>query len=139
MAIAANVLQGAGTHLDHVLLTLGNLWRIYDAAPDQSVRTCVHDSLEKRWRVADQEVFILAVFFNPWIRSTAFRQQHLMKTDLARIAMRVYARVMGKETSGAHFWQACNRYYDKTGRFTDARMSLQEWKHLANDQVFLCP
>jgi hypothetical protein len=62
LAIATNITQAPHTRLDHVLLTLGNLYRIYSTLEfDDEVCTAILASLEK-WRAkADQGVFILAV------------------------------------------------------------------------------
>ena len=69
LAIAANVAQASHTRLDHVLLMLGNLVRIFsqNLEFDEDLRLGVLASLEKRWKKADQDVFITAMFLNPFI------------------------------------------------------------------------
>jgi len=60
LAIAKNVTQANYTRLDHVLLTLRNLYETYSMMTlEQPIRDAVIDSLEKRWAAADQDVFIL--------------------------------------------------------------------------------
>jgi hypothetical protein len=87
LAIAANITQAPHTHLDHVLLTLGNLYRIYSNLEfDVEVRTAILASLEKRWAKADQEVFILAVFLNPYIRHCCFSHSALTDADIYNMA-----------------------------------------------------
>ncbi|KAJ6625371.1 hypothetical protein B0H10DRAFT_2430458 [Mycena sp. CBHHK59/15] len=73
LAIAAKCMQAPDAGLDQVLLMLGNLYQIYGSPEINSrVRTCVQKSLEKRWLPMEQEVFIIAVYLNPYIRRTAF-------------------------------------------------------------------
>jgi len=69
LAIANNVTQSTSTHINHVALTLGNLYQIYNNA-DLEGPLCdwVLWSLSKRWKAADQDVFILSVVLHPWIR-----------------------------------------------------------------------
>ena len=78
-------------HLDHVLLTLRNLYCIYSTLEfDVEVWTVILASLEKWWAKADQEVFILAVFLNPYIHSQCFSHLVLMDADLYNMAARVF-------------------------------------------------
>ncbi|KAJ7753324.1 ribonuclease H-like domain-containing protein, partial [Mycena maculata] len=73
LAIAAKCMQAPDAGLDQVLLMLGNLYRIYGSPEINSrVRSCVRKSLEKRWLAMEREVFILAVYLNPYIRGSAF-------------------------------------------------------------------
>ena len=68
LAVAANITQAAHTRFDHVLLMLGNLFCIYShPSLESQIKEWIIGSLEKRWAKADQEVFILAVSFNPYI------------------------------------------------------------------------
>jgi len=76
LAIAANITQAP--HTRHVLLTLGNLYCIYSTLEfDVEVCTAILASLKKWWVKADQEVFILAVFLNPYIHHWCFSRWHL--------------------------------------------------------------
>ena len=70
LAIASNVTQAEHTRLDHVLITLGNLFRIYDgmAESDEEIQVGIQASLETRWAKADQDPFILyssSLIFGP--------------------------------------------------------------------------
>jgi hypothetical protein len=68
LAIANNVVQAHYTCLDHVGLMLANLYWIYNSlAIEAPICDRVLGSLEKRWRAADQNVFILAIHLHPWI------------------------------------------------------------------------
>lgn len=123
--------------MDQVLLTLGNLFRIYAAAHvDSDTRRCVHASLEKRWKAADQEVFILAVLFNPYVRATCFRDAVLPQNILVEICMRTFARVM-RRAADIEFWSACHRYIQSTGRYTSTHMALELHRAMAEREVRL--
>ena len=60
LAITANVAQASHTHLNHVLLMLGNLVHIFsqNLKFDEDLHLGVLTSLEKRWKKADQDIFI---------------------------------------------------------------------------------
>jgi hypothetical protein len=49
LAVVANITQGANTYLDHTLLTLANLYRIYGAMDEleDDVHQAIQDSLKK--------------------------------------------------------------------------------------------
>jgi len=99
LLLTANVSQASHTWLDHILLTLGNLFRWYSdvsesAKFDEDLRLGVINSLERRWKKTDQDVFIVAVFLNPYIRAKLFRQQFLTEAQLYNITERVYECVM---------------------------------------------
>lgn len=95
--IATLVLQAPDAKLPVVPITLGNLHRIFsDPSIEASVRRTVHESLEKRWAKADQDVFIAALLLNPYIRGRCFANgsSFLTPAGLYGIVKRVYERVM---------------------------------------------
>src|ERR1700683_581904 len=97
LAIANNVTQARYTRLDHVGLTLANLYWIYSSSTIEApIRDRVLGSLEKRWRVADQDVFILAMHLHPWIRGRCFAKT-LSRSGLYNMAKNVYKRVFEQE------------------------------------------
>ncbi|KAI0049656.1 hypothetical protein FA95DRAFT_1488644, partial [Auriscalpium vulgare] len=78
LAIAANIAQAANTRPDTVLLMFGVLRLRYDSLPQSDprhivARDAVCASLEKRWAVADQDIFITAVILNPFHKLRPFR------------------------------------------------------------------
>ncbi|KIM35265.1 hypothetical protein M413DRAFT_79560, partial [Hebeloma cylindrosporum] len=103
LAIAANVSQASHTRLDHILLTLGNLFRQYSY------------------------VFIVAVFLNPYIRGKLFRREFLMDAQLYSMVERVYERVMRCKADFG-FMDAYEDYKRSRGEFLDGSMSLQLMK-----------
>ena len=75
LAIAANTTQATHCRLDTILLTFGYLVMRYRAmvAPEDHVGCmAILNSLEKRWFVADQNVFIATVIVNPFYQTTPF-------------------------------------------------------------------
>ncbi|KAF8967760.1 ribonuclease H-like domain-containing protein, partial [Flammula alnicola] len=129
LAIAANVAQASHTRLDHVLLMLGNLVRIFsqNLEFDEDLRLGVLASLEKRWKKADQDVFITAVFLNPFIRGSLLNKASLTDIDLYAILERVYERVMRRKAD-LDFLAAFEDYRLKHAEFSDERMGLELMK-----------
>jgi len=71
-AIANNVTQATNTCIDHITLTLGNLYRIYNNPDlDEPLRNRILWSLSKRWRAADQDIFILSMLLHPYIQKAS--------------------------------------------------------------------
>jgi hypothetical protein len=138
LAISANITQAANTRLDHVLLTLGNLWRIYSALADsdRAVRECIHQSLEKRWAKADQDAFILAVFFNPHIRADLFGHGIIQFTPAGvyGLVRRMYKRVF-REDPDFELHAACMDYYKAREEFSDDAMHLTDLEASAKAKV----
>jgi hypothetical protein len=135
LAIAANVAQASHTRLDHVLLMLGNLFRIYsDPSVEEHVQQSLHASLEKRWKAADQPVFILAIFFNPYIRSSCFNQSYLPRNLLYQMSRRMFERIYGREAN-LDFWQAYIDYDQSAGMFSESVMMLKESKEVHEREV----
>ncbi|KAF8964938.1 hypothetical protein BDZ97DRAFT_2074991 [Flammula alnicola] len=138
LAIAANVSQAAHTRLDHILLTLGNLFRQYSdsesTAFDEDLRLGVLKSLEKRWKKVDQDIFIVAVFLNPYIRAKLFKQQFLTEAQLYNIVEQLYERLM-RCTADLGFMDAFDDYKrsrENVMKFsTGYPLDLQLFGHLA--------
>ncbi|GJE84312.1 hypothetical protein PsYK624_003880 [Phanerochaete sordida] len=125
LAIAANVTQASHTRLDHVLITLGKLFHAFsDPKIDPAVSAKVHGSMERRWSRADQDLYILAVFFNPYIRSSCFATEYLPSATLIDIAHRAFKRFFGCEPD-AGFRSALVDYIRRRAEFTDQGMGLE--------------
>jgi hypothetical protein len=126
LAIAANVMQATHTHLDHVLFTLGNLFRIY-SDPDlnelEASRTAILISLEKRWSKADQDVFIFAGLVNPYNRGCCFNCEALPEAALFNVVSRVYERIV-RQDADLDLVKAFTDYVRGLQEFSDENMSL---------------
>jgi hypothetical protein len=129
-AIATLALQAPDTKLPVVPITLGNLYRIFSGPNvDENVRCTVHESLEKRWAKADQDVFIAGLLMNPYIcgRCLASGSSFLTPAGLYGIVKRVYERVM-KRPAGLELHQAFRDYMTNANEFSPAGMVLEDMK-----------
>lgn len=132
LAIAANITQASHTRLDHVLLTLANLFRLYSLPTVRpSARDVLHASLEKRWKKADQDAFILAVLFNPYLRARSFNKAVLPGNVLVGIAKKMFRRLF--QTDPGHgftmavfdYTEGCCEFSDEVMHLVDHRQSAQ--------------
>lgn len=108
LAVATNVTQANNARLDVVLLTLAYIFYIYcDVTYDTVVRDAIHSSLEKRWKKADQEVFILAILFNPYVRKKCFNRENPLFTEASLWGMvtRCYSRMFPESEHGRPNWE----------------------------------
>ncbi|KDN35540.1 hypothetical protein RSAG8_11497, partial [Rhizoctonia solani AG-8 WAC10335] len=132
LAIAANVAQAPTTRLDHILIELGHLYRIFRLyAPNPAVRQCVLDSLERRWGKCDQDPFILAVFLNPFIRARLFNPNNtsLNRSALYGIVKRVFRRIFRRDT-GIDLYEAFIDYYACRNEFNPDKWDYEESKEI---------
>ncbi|EPQ55188.1 hypothetical protein GLOTRDRAFT_24480, partial [Gloeophyllum trabeum ATCC 11539] len=119
LAIGTNVLQSNHARLDTVLLTLANLYRIFEPEP-----------------------YILAVFFNPYIRSKIFKPENTALTPLAlyNMAESMFRRLFCKEPD-LEFMDAFYDYHAGEREFDPQYMQLEktrlayEREHKAIDLV----
>jgi hypothetical protein len=134
LAIANNVTQATNTRIDHVALTLGNLYRIYDNADlEGPLRDRVLWSLSKRWKAADQDVFILSVVLHPWIRGRCLLKG-ISPMTLFNMANRVFTRLFEHEPD-FNFMNEFTDFCDGLGKFSNESMGLAMWKAKFEGQV----
>lgn len=141
LTIAANVTQASPTRLDHVLLTFANLHRIFSRLQEEgsSGAGAVLASLEKRWGKTDQEAFILAVFYNPYIRDRLFSGEHtsLTKSGIFGMIRRMFERTFPGETRDVvSFSKAFNDYCDLQGDFSAESLDLDAIEQISEEQVY---
>jgi hypothetical protein len=138
LAIASNLTQAENTRLDHVLLTLGNLFRIYDNVDetDHDVKEGIQASLEIRWAKADQDAFILAVFLTPYIRADLFNRKIIQFTPagIYGIVKHMYKRVF-REEPDFDLHAACMDCYKCREEFSDDAMHLNDLEAAAKADV----
>lgn len=128
LAIATNVAQAAHTRLDHVLLMLANLVRIYsDTRVEGPIRDVILGSIGRRWEKQYQDVYILAVVFNPFIRMRLFNPTALTRNDVVKMAKRVFKRVFDADPESA-FSGALLDYIEGVAEFSDDEMMLLDYK-----------
>ncbi|KAJ7126578.1 ribonuclease H-like domain-containing protein [Mycena crocata] len=132
LAVAVKCMQVPDAGLDHVLLMLGNLYRIYGSSEVPScVRNCLRKSLEKRWLAMEREVFIIAVFLNPYICGTAFSKKNpaLKPISLYNITKQLYTRFFDEEPD-LDFHAVFFDYSRDSREFSRSYMQLAEMKQL---------
>src|SRR6266545_6015773 len=137
LAIAANITQAPNTWLYHVLTTLANLYRIYSNLnpEDSGVHDKILASLEKHWRAADQEPFIVAVVLNPYLRGDFLgRDIALTPIRLCNMLKRLQLHVF-REEADVDFQAAFMDYYNKHAEFFPEAMALVDWKTMAQWNV----
>jgi len=135
LAIAANITQASHARLDHVLITLANLFRIYtNSKIDTQSRDGILKTLEKRWAKADQDIFILAIFFNPYIRHEIFSPSALAERDLFEVVKHVFERVYNQK-SDIHLMTAYTDYRRKRSEFAFDKTELEDVAQMCSDSV----
>ncbi|THU83160.1 hypothetical protein K435DRAFT_571524, partial [Dendrothele bispora CBS 962.96] len=137
-AIAANLIQADNCRLDTVLFTLAHLYYIHKTSRNIDHRVCnaVIASIEKRWKKADQEIFILAVVFNPYIRSRAFDPSNELASAgrMWNLVRRAYKRFSRGQEPSAEFKECFTAYYRGIGRWSDEHMDLKGSRESANQR-----
>jgi hypothetical protein len=114
LAAAANVTQADHANLGTVLLTLAYLYQVFDDIDmDEQVRERIQSSIERRWKKVDREMFILALVFNPYIRTDAFAETSTFRSigTLYPIVVHAYKRLFNTtEEPNAEFRRAFSDY-----------------------------
>ncbi|KAK7689437.1 hypothetical protein QCA50_007229 [Cerrena zonata] len=130
LAIAANITQANNARLDVVLLTLGHLYMVFSdvhLAIEPVLRQKVLDSLERRWAKIDQDVFLMAVVLNPYVRLDRFNRQNRNLTEAAlwNVFRRVYVRMINEEPNH-ELSDTFTKYVHWIGEWSDTAMALQD-------------
>lgn len=134
LAIANNVTQAAHTCIDHVALTLGNLYWIYNNTDlEEPVHGQILWSLSRRWRAADQDIFILSILLHLYIRGSCLSKSISCMT-LFNIADHVFRRLFECEPNHS-FMGEFTDFCDGVGKFSDESMGLTMWKSNFESQV----
>lgn len=135
-SIATNIIQSDRARLDTVLLTLAKLHHVFSQVTniDDDTRELVQSNLEKRWKRLgpDREVFILAVAFNPYLKTRCFRASNpaLTAGALSLMFCRVFHRLMGQQPN-SELVAAFDKYIRGLGRWSDASLQLDDWRQRA--------
>jgi hypothetical protein len=127
LAVAANATQADNARLDVVLLTLGNLYRIFSKPKyDIAIRSRIHSSLEKRWSKVDQPVFLLAIIFNPYLRGDCFRDDNPFRTfqPVWALVQEVYQRMFQKPAPPG-MRLTFQRYWSRSEKWSDELLDLE--------------
>ena len=78
-------------------------------------------SLEKQWTKADQDAFILAIFFNPFFHASLFnkRDPSLVPATLYSTIKCMWEQVFPREAQSSELYTATDEYYHATKHWTD--------------------
>ncbi|TFY78156.1 hypothetical protein EWM64_g5859 [Hericium alpestre] len=166
LAIAVNVAQGANTRCDQVLLLLARLHRTYSIMrqetagaylnDDEHPVTAILDSLEKHWLKADQDLFIAALFLNPFVNCRKLFNGSVMVTAVIMGILKcLYMRVFRVDKAPSNLLTLIIQYEKREGIFSeeswdidDLREGLSEkdgtvdpvevWSTLPKDNPLVC-
>lgn len=136
------MLQGNHCRLDTVLLTLGYLYgkfsqsdRTNSASGEDLAVSAVLNSLEKRWKKADQEVFIAAVILNPFFRLEAFKStQTFSISSISHLMHRLWLRFFGRAADST-LDRDVDRYCWRSDYFSDLESCAKSIKEMAASDV----
>ncbi|KAI9063901.1 hypothetical protein FKP32DRAFT_1564653 [Trametes sanguinea] len=141
LAIAANVAQTAHCRLDQVLLTFGFLYHRFSNLPpdvsDAAATSAVCDSIEERWRKADQAVFVAAVVLNPVYMLQPFAGiPELSVMQLQTLLSQLWTRFFSSPAP-LELRQDLKDYLNKSGHFEVLPGHVESELKLAQAQVTL--
>jgi hypothetical protein len=148
LAIAVNAAQQGNIRCDQVLVLLSQLRQIYvdirikdrttpnaSEEDDDHPVTAIIDSIEKRWKKADQDLFVACVFLNPFLKARLFNPEKLSIAMLLGILRRLYTRVFRVNESPAGLLQEIMKYNDGVGAYSNDLWPLEELKEVLHDAV----
>lgn len=138
LAIAANVTQGSFCRLDQVALTFASLGVQYSndkMAKDLTSCNAILASLEKRWKKADQEVFLAAIMVNPFYQMAPFKPlARFMQANVVAMLTRVYCQLFW-DNPPAEFGEHIVNFFDKKGYFRNLTMQITDALSVAVKKV----
>jgi hypothetical protein len=103
---------------------------------DHDIKNGIQASLKKRWEKANQDPFVLAIFFNPYIRADLFNRKiiQFMPAGMYGIVKHVYKHIFCTEPD-FDLHATCLNYYKCREEFSDDAMHLYELEGAANAKV----
>lgn len=142
LAFAANITQATLCRIDTVLLTFGFLMMQYKLMlepEDVGAVAAIIESIERRWKKCDQEIFIAAIVLNPFYKTTPFsRIPELNNANIRTLLERLYARFFRCEPP-SEFDDQLSHYLQDTGEFQNLKVRCERAKASANLKVYLFP
>lgn len=134
LAIAANVAQAAHCRPDQVLLIFGFLQfrftELQTELGDTEGTAAVLDSIERRWKKADQAIFVAAVVLNPLYRLEPFRDLDFLTTAaLQRLLGELWKRFY-KEDAPHELMTGIADYLNWKGRYQCMEERLKEARRM---------
>jgi hypothetical protein len=133
LAIVANIIQAAFCRLDDVLMAFGYLVMIYREMKDaEDLDGCraIIESIERRWKKADQDVFIAAVILNPFYCTAPFAPlDFLNNAGIHALLNRLWVRFYGQGNNGQQpppdFHTHITEYLNSSGYFKNLKSQCQ--------------
>ncbi|PCH37394.1 hypothetical protein WOLCODRAFT_84289, partial [Wolfiporia cocos MD-104 SS10] len=121
LAIAVNTTQANNARLDTILLTLGHLYHLFSDPAYEAEQT-------------DQDIFILAVVLNPYLRTKCFCQDNAAVTEALLSAMLewCYKRMLSMNAD-IYLFQSFTNYLHYLGKFSEDHMALEKHHQLTQN------
>jgi hypothetical protein len=139
IARATNIAQGNSARLDTILLTLACLWRVFSTPGvfDEEIVQAVLASIARRWADTDQDVFILAVLLNPYIRTSVFHPSSKWsdENDSYLLFEKLYKRLVNSNGPPPLTRLEWQKYIRREKGWSDESMMLEHAKDEAQAQV----
>ncbi|EJD45140.1 hypothetical protein AURDEDRAFT_44492, partial [Auricularia subglabra TFB-10046 SS5] len=114
-----------------------NLYHFFSSTPGlvQEAVLAVLASLERHWAQADQDIFILALVLNPYIRTSCFARNSPFRVgaNICALAEAAFKRFYGVDP-GAAFGDELIAHLQKQGSWSDDRMKLKHLKDQAKKE-----
>ncbi|KAG8686761.1 hypothetical protein FRC11_008404, partial [Ceratobasidium sp. 423] len=107
------------------------MYQVYSSMAPTEADTCKAICLfiEKRWAACDQDIHILAVFLNPFVRADLFPKSNIdfNPASIFTLVLRVWARLFRQpaELAPTGLRRATIDYYNWREEFSDERMHLK--------------
>lgn len=114
--------------MDQVLLTFGYLVMVYwSLNEDPIAHDTILDSLEMRWKKADQETFVASVLVNPFYRAEPFAASTFMNiAGICSLLTRVWKRLNNtSDPPPTEFAEHVSNFLQGRGYFIDLPTQIQ--------------
>lgn len=125
------------------MLVLGNLYRVYkkliiqdrsqpDVVEEDSDHpvTSILESIEKRWLKADQDLFIVCWFLNPFLDASLRNQNNLPLAVIMGIVRRMYERAFKISAEGSGLMSQVFDYAGCEKAFSETKWPLKDLKSI---------
>ena len=126
LALAANILQSSSTHLEHIPLVFAMLYHHFHTLltaeradeDEKNASTTVISSAEKRWKAADQDIFLAAIILHPGLKLCPLNPEIFSYADIYMLFTHVYLCLFPDTiTAPSALKEDVKAYLDNTGRF----------------------
>ena len=120
-----------------MLVTLVILYHKFcDSTLDSSICEAACKSLEKHWKKADQDIFLLAVVLNPYLRVSCFSERSPYRNfpNVWHLFQKVFLRLYGIEPN-LEFRSTLQEYVSEIGGWSALDMGLDQYMEQAKREV----